>query len=169
MMKRIVFAICALLLSFSAMLFIPAMGGAELPVPPLPPPPLLFPAPPPVFVIPGTYAYFAPDADEELFFYGGFWYRPHGGHWYRASYYGGPWGSIVIHEVPGVLIKLPPGYRNVPPGHQRIPHHQLKNNWRAWERDKHWDKPGKPVKQKTGKTIKHKQPKRQSGKKGHGK
>ncbi|MGC1455777.1 MAG: hypothetical protein WA946_11385, partial [Nitrospirota bacterium] len=42
-----------------------------------------------------------------------------------------------------VLINLPPGYRNVPPGHERIPYGQLRKNWKTWERDKHWDKPGK--------------------------
>lgn len=146
MMKKHIFVICAWLLSLSAILFIPAAGSAGFPVPPLPP--LVIPAPPPVFVIPGSYAYFAPDVDADLFFYGGFWFRPHGGGWYRSSHYGGPWGFVAITMVPGVLINLPPGYRNVPPGHQRIPYGQLKRNWRSWERDKHWDKPGKPVKSK---------------------
>ena len=31
-------------------------------------------SPPPVIVIPGTYAYFAPDVGLEIFFYHGYWY-----------------------------------------------------------------------------------------------
>ncbi len=136
MMNKIAYAICVWSLSLLAMLFIPAVGSAGLPVPP----PLVIPAPPAVYVIPGTYAYFAPDVEVELFFYGGFWYRPHAGQWYRASHYGGPWGFIVLHNVPGVLIKLSPGYRKISPGHQRISHGQLKKNWEKWKRTKHWGK-----------------------------
>jgi hypothetical protein len=43
-------------------------------------------SPPPVVVIPGTYAYFAPDVGVEIFFYHGYWYRPHHGYWYRQGY-----------------------------------------------------------------------------------
>jgi len=163
MMKKNFSAICMWSLFLSTMLFIPNAGSARLPVPPLPP--LVIPAPPPVFLIPGTYAYFAPDVDADLFFYGGYWYRPHGGGWYRASHYGGPWGFIVINHVPGVLINLPPGYRNVPPGHQRIPYGQLKKSWRSWERDKHWDGPGKRMNKKI---REHEQTEHEFGN-GHGK
>jgi hypothetical protein len=162
MMKKIVFAVCVWLLSLSAMLCIPAAGSAGLPVPP---PPLVIPAPPPVFVIPGTYAYFAPDVDVELFFYHGFWYRHHAEYWYRSSHYGGPWGFVVMSKVPRVLINLPPGYRNVPPGHKRIPYNQLRKNWKPWEREKHWDRPGK---QKNKEKREHEQTEHGFGK-GHGK
>jgi hypothetical protein len=50
-----------------------------------PPPRLVIPAPPPMFVIPRTYVYFAPDVDADVFFYQGYWYRPHQGHWYRSK------------------------------------------------------------------------------------
>jgi hypothetical protein len=136
-MKQNRFVTFGLSLILSAMIFSPAASNAGLPRPPLPPlPPLVVPAPPPVVVIPGTYAYFAPDVDVDLFFYGGFWYRPYGGRWYRSSHYGGPWGFVGPNRVPRVLIN-----RNVPPGHERIPYGQLKKNWRGWEREKHWDKP----------------------------
>jgi hypothetical protein len=167
LINKIELPICAWLLSLLAMFFIPATVSAVLPVPP-PPPPLVIPAPPPVYVIPDTYAYFAPDVETDLFFYGGFWYRPHGGHWYRASHYGGPWGFIVLKNVPGVLIKLPPGYRHVPPGHQRIPHSHLKKNWKKWKQTRHWDRPGKSGKGKSGGKTKDKPPKHH-GKKGRGK
>jgi hypothetical protein len=167
MIRKMVVLLVGAVLFPALVISLPVAVNAGLPVPP--PPPLVIPVPPPVFVIPGTYAYFAPEVEAELFFYGGFWYRPHAGHWYRASHYGGPWGFVVLHKIPGVLIKLPPGYRNVPPGHQLIPHGQLKKNWKKWKHTKHWDKPGKPGKRKTSGKIKHKQPKHRSGKKGHGK
>ncbi|MCK9419122.1 MAG: hypothetical protein M0R70_07070 [Nitrospirae bacterium] len=154
MMKHYILATLVSLLILSAMIFTPAASNAGLPLPPLPP--LIIPAPPPVFLIPGTYTYFAPEVEVDLFFYGGYWYRPHGGGWYSSSHYGGPWGFIESNRVPGVLINLPSGYRNVPPGHERIPYGQLKKNWKTWEHNKHWDKQEKPkkskafVKQKSG-------------------
>ena len=104
-------------------------------------PPLVFHTPPPVFVIPGTYVYYAPDAEVDVFFYHGYWYRPHRGYWYRASGYNGPWGRIAVSRVPRVLIDVPPDFRHVPPGHQRIPYGQLKKDWRRWEREHYWDRP----------------------------
>lgn len=49
------------------------------------PPSLVISGPPEVAVIPGTYVYFVPDAEADLFFYGGYWYRPPEGRWFRAS------------------------------------------------------------------------------------
>ncbi|MBI5056404.1 MAG: hypothetical protein HZB61_07305 [Nitrospirae bacterium] len=104
-----------------------------------PPPVFEIPAPPEVLVIPGTYAYFVPDIDVDIIFYHGYWYRPHRDHWYRASSYNGPWGYIVRERVPVVILNLPPDYRHIPPRHSRIPYGHLKENWRGWEKEKHWD------------------------------
>ena len=41
-----------------------------------------FQAPPAMVVIPGTYAYYVPDADVDVFFYQGHWYRSWNGQWY---------------------------------------------------------------------------------------
>jgi hypothetical protein len=108
----------------------------------VPPPPVYaIPAPPPVVVIPGTYVYFAPGFDIDIFFYHGYWYRPHGERWYRAVSYNGPWAFIAPQHVPQAFYNLPPDYRHVPPGHQHIPYGQVKKNWRKWEQDRHWDRP----------------------------
>ena len=109
----------------------------------VPLPPLILPAPPVVVLIPGTYAYVAPDVDVDLVFFHGYWYRPYGRAWYRAGDFNGPWVNIEIDMVPGVLLKLPSDFKRVPPGHQRIPYGQLKNNWKTWESEKHWDKPSR--------------------------
>jgi len=138
-----------LVLSFLGVMFLmsiggyPAAGNAEVNInigvnAPLPA--LVISAPPAVVFIPGTYAYFAPDIDVDIFFFQGYWYRPYGGRWYRASDYNGHWGHIGGDRVPSVLINLPHDYRHMPPGHQRIPYGHLKNNWKTWERDRHWDR-----------------------------
>ncbi|HCY10731.1 MAG: hypothetical protein A2V21_309900 [Deltaproteobacteria bacterium GWC2_55_46] len=98
-------------------------------------------APPSVVVIPGTYIYFAPDViNIDVFFFGGYWWRPHHGRWYRAVEFGDPWIVIDARKVPGPLLRIPPRWRDIPPGHDRIPYGQLKKNWRQWEKERRWDK-----------------------------
>ncbi len=106
-------------------------------------PPLEISAPPVVAVIPGTYVYFCPDVDAEIFFYGGYWYRPYEGGWYRATAYNGRWVHIVGANVPQVLYHLPSNYRAMSGySYRHIPYHDLSRNWRAWERGKYWEKHG---------------------------
>ncbi len=106
-------------------------------------PPLVISAPPVVAVIPGTYVYFCPIVEADLFFYAGYWYRPYEGGWYRATGYNGPWVRIIASNVPQVFYRLPPNYRAVS-GYQyrHIPYRDLSRNWRTWEREKYWEKHG---------------------------
>lgn len=104
------------------------------------PPAVVIPAPPPVIPIPGSYVYYAPDVDVDVLFYGGYWYRPHEGHWYRSKSYSGPWATIVVRRVPAAVLHLPPDYRHARPVYDRIPHDRLKRNWKKWERERHWDR-----------------------------
>jgi hypothetical protein len=106
----------------------------------IPLPGLIIGAPPVMMVIPGTYAYFAPDVDADIFFYHGYWYRPYRGQWFISAGYNGPWGSIAVRGVPGVLINLPPHYRRVPPYYRRLPYGIVRENWRTWEEERHWDR-----------------------------
>jgi len=103
-------------------------------------PALVISSPPVMVVIPGTYVYYSPDISAEIFFYHGYWYRPYGGIWYRATIYNGPWARIGA--PPAVVVNVPKNYRSIPPGHQGVPWGQVKQNWRTWEKEKHWDKPG---------------------------
>lgn len=96
--------------------------------------------PPRVVVIPGTYAYFVPDAGPDIFFYRGYWYRPHHGQWYRARGYNGPWKKFKKHKVPYVLRDLPPDFHHRVRYHRRIQYVDLKKNWRTWEQKRHWEK-----------------------------
>ncbi len=106
----------------------------------IPLPGLVFSAPPALVVIPGTYAYIAPDVDVDIFFYQGYWYRPYEGLWYIAADYRGPWSFIAIDRVPSVFLNLPPYYRRVRPGYERMPYGMVQRNWRTWENERYWDR-----------------------------
>jgi len=108
----------------------------------VPLPQVVIHSPPPVVVIPGTYAYFAPDVGVEIFFYHGYWYRPHHGYWDRARGYNGPWGHIKNSGVPHVLRGLPPDFRHTVRHSERIRYADFKQNWKTWEQKKQWDKHG---------------------------
>ncbi len=132
------FAVCTMFLVFG--LLSPATGNAEVSVNiNIPLPGLVIPAPPPLIVIPGTYVYYPPDVDVDIFFYHGYWYRPYRGGWYIANGYNGPWRTVGPRFVPRALFKVPPAFRRMPPGHERMPYGMVQKNWRGWERERHWD------------------------------
>lgn len=123
-------------------LFTPATSSAEVNVNiNIPLPGLVIPAPPALVVIPGTYVYYPPDVQVDIFFYHGYWYRPHRGGWYISTGYNGPWRTVGPGRVPRSLINVPPTYRRIPPRHERMPHDMVQRNWRTWEKERHWDKP----------------------------
>ncbi len=125
---------CVLFLPQKSLAGVHVNVGINLPV-------FTFAAPPPMLVIPGTYAYYVPDANVDIFFYQGYWYRPYEGRWFRARGYNGPWGHIVSSSVPRVVVDLPPDYRHhAHPGYERIPYGQFKKNWRRWDHERYWDK-----------------------------
>lgn len=95
---------------------------------------------PVVVVIPGTYVYIAPDLDDDVFFYRGRWWKWHRSKWHRADDFGGPWIVISIGNTPRALRHLPPHYRDLPPGLERIPPGHVKQHWKRWEDEHHWEK-----------------------------
>ncbi len=111
-------------------------------------PPLIeFAAPPELIVLPGTYVYVAPDVDQDIYFYGGWWWRPWEGHWYRSRHYDSGW--TTYRSVPRFYRGIPSGWRDDYRGHQwqgrqwdyqRLPHQQVHRNWKSWEKNKHWQK-----------------------------
>ena len=108
-----------------------------------PPPAVVIVEPPSLVVISGTYIYFIPDRDDDIFFYHGYWYRPYRGRWHRAGDYNGPWVFISISRVPRVLINIHPGFRGEAHGHERMPWGHVKKSWKRWEQDRHWEGPDK--------------------------
>jgi hypothetical protein len=104
----------------------------------VPLPEVVVAAPPALAVIPGTYVYIATDVNADLVFYQDNWYRPHGGGWFVSLSYNGPWKTVAA--PPAALTRLPQNYHSVPPGYERMPYGQVRENWRAWERDRYWDR-----------------------------
>jgi len=139
MIKRLIIAVIAVLAVF--VLFLPVTAKAEVNVNvTVPLPGLVIPAPPAMIVIPGTYVYYPPEVGVDIFFYRGYWYRPHGGAWYISGGYNGPWRGVAIGRVPRPLLRVPPHFRNMPPRHDRVPYGTVRKNWRSWERERHWDR-----------------------------
>jgi hypothetical protein len=149
-MKKLILKVFLIL-----MVFIPvsAMAGVSVHVSLPLPPPIIFPAPPEVEVVPGMDVYTVPDVQEEIFFSGGWWWRPWEGRWYRSRYYDRGWG--YYRGVPSFHRHFYAGWRDdyrnhrwrgQPWQYQRVPHHDLNRNWRNWQRTKHWHRgdPGRP-------------------------
>ena len=103
------------------------------------PPPIVFSTPPEMVVLPETEVYVAPDYDQDLYFYQGFWWRPWGGRWYRSLYYDSGWE--FYHGVPGWYGGVYPhwrdNYRNHMWGGQRwdyrsVRYGDVRTNWKTW-------------------------------------
>lgn len=140
-----------ILIFFASVMLVPcvAMGDVDvkvrvnIPLPPL----IVFPAPPEVVVIPETYVYGVPDIDAEIFFYGGWWWRPWEGRWYRSRHHDRDW--VYYRSVPKFYKDVPPGWRNDYRerrwrghewNHRRIPQRDAEKNWRGWQKNRHWEK-----------------------------
>lgn len=127
---------------------IPALAGVDIRVSIPLPPPILFPLPPAVVVIPDTDdVYAAPDMDIDLFFWNGWWWRPWEGRWYRSRYYDRGWG--YHKDVPGFYYDIDPAWRSYYKSrhwrgnrweYERIPQDRLHQNWKQWQNDRHWER-----------------------------
>jgi hypothetical protein len=77
-------------------------------------------APPPLVAVPGLPVYHAPAIPHNYFVHGGYYYLHHQGAWFYSPYYNGPWSSLVIHQVPRPILRVPVTYyKRVPPGHRK--------------------------------------------------
>lgn len=113
------------------------------------PPPIVFAAPPELIVLPDTYVYVAPEIDVDLFFWNGWWWRLWEGRWYRSHYYDRSWG--YYNRVPSFYFDVDPGWRGYYRDrnwyghrwdHERIPHQRLRQNWKSWQNNRHWERRG---------------------------
>jgi len=120
-----------------ALLIVSCFARARLDIPL--PPPIPFLAPPELVVLPDTDVYVAPDYDQDIYFYGGWWWRPWGGRWYRSSNYDSGWG--FYHGVPGWYGGVHPRWRDNYHSHmwggQRwdhrpVPYGDVRTNWKTW-------------------------------------
>jgi hypothetical protein len=95
-MKKLIFGTMLMALVFVAP--IPTMAEVSVHVGISLPPPIVFASPPELVVLPETYVYVVPDAEVDIFFYNGWWWRPWEGHWYRSRHYGSGW--VYYRSVP---------------------------------------------------------------------
>ena len=130
-----------LLLASVFVLPVPTMAGVDVGINISLPPPIVFAGPPEMVVLPETNVYVVPDSDVDIFFYGGWWWRPWEGRWYRSHYYNSGWG--YYQSVPSFYVGIPSGWRNDYREHrwrgqqwnyQRIPQQQVQRNWKGWEK-----------------------------------
>ena len=111
------------------------------------PPLIAFPGPPNVVVLPDTDdVYVVPDIDVDVFFWGGWWWRPWEGRWYRSRYYDRGWA--YYRNVPSFYFDVDPGWRGHyrdhdwyghPWQYERIPNRRLQQNWKSWHDNRHWE------------------------------
>ena len=71
--------------------------------------------PPRLVLIRGVGVYYAPDAKDDIFFYGGTWYYYSGIDWYMSQSYKGPWEKTLQGSLPQVMFRVPPEkFKTVP-------------------------------------------------------
>jgi len=80
-----------------------------------PPPPVVIKEPRYIWV-PAWGVYVVEDYD--IVYYDGHFYYFHGGYWYHARHYSGPWVFIQVVSLPPSIRQLPPGHfkTHIPPG-----------------------------------------------------
>jgi hypothetical protein len=141
--------LAALLLAAIFVVPIPAMArvnigfNINIPLPPL----ITFSSAPEVIVIPETDVYADPDLNVNMYFYGGWWWRPWQGRWYRSRDYNSGWE--YYRNTPSFYNRIPSGWRHSYRerrykgnewNSQRIHHDQLQQNWQTWQKNRYWEK-----------------------------
>jgi hypothetical protein len=147
-MKKLFWGV--LLLALVVAVPIPTMARVDINIGIALPPPVVFAAPPDVVVLPDTPdVYAVPDIDADLFFWNGWWWRLWEGRWYRSHYYNRSWA--YYDRVPSFYFDVDPGWRTYYRNHdwhgrrwnyERIPDRRLKQNWKIWHYNRHWEKQG---------------------------
>lgn len=144
-MKKIIMG--TLILAIMAFVPVSARADVNVHVGIALPPAIVFSAPPVTVVIPGTYVYAVPDVPVDIFFYGGWWWRPWQGYWYRSRYYDRGW--VYYEGRPVFYSRIPPQWRDYyrerrwegyPWHYKKVPYHQLQRNWKGWEKRNYWER-----------------------------
>ena len=73
------------------------------------------PAYPNMEPIPGYPIYYAPQLDENLFFYDGTYWLFADEAWYSSTWYNGPWYLVPPERVPDFILRVPVGFYRRPP------------------------------------------------------
>jgi len=106
-MKKLIFgSILLMLVVFSTPSIAVVNVGVGISLPPI----VIGGGSPGMVVLPGTDVYADPNIGADLFFYGGWWWRPWGGHWYRSHYYNSGWAPYS--RVPAFYSRVPSNWRS---------------------------------------------------------
>lgn len=142
--------IAAVLSALAIAVPLSAMAAVDISIGIALPPPVVFEVPPSVIVLPETNdVYVVPDVDMDLFFWNGWWWRLWEGRWYRSHYYNRSW--VYYNRVPSFYFDVDPQWRmfyrdHVWHGHrwnyERIPDRHLRQNWKSWRSNRHWERQG---------------------------
>ncbi len=92
-----------------------------------------------LLVVPGTYVYWL-NGQDNVFFYGGVWWRQWEGNWYRADASSGHWGRVEMGSVPRPVTHLPSNWRMKNNEAPHVNWRSARTQWRAWEKDRYWEK-----------------------------
>ena len=72
---------------------------------------------PELVVVPGYPVYYAPQLEENYFFYDGMYWVYQDDNWYASSWYNGPWGLVGPEFVPVFILRIPVRYYRQPPAY----------------------------------------------------
>lgn len=128
-MRRFVSVVAMPALLSTVLAAAPAFGGGRVGVNlnlNIGPPPVVVAEPPELALIPGAGVYFVPGISADIFFFGGAWWAPRGGGWYRARSLDGPWVVVGRRYVPAPVLRVPGDYRVVYRGAPHVPYGQWK-------------------------------------------
>lgn len=105
MRKGLVLAVIALILGATGCFVAVTPAGVAVGVEPV------------LTYIPGTEIQVVSNAPDDVFFYGGFYWRFYNGVWYRSRYWNHGW--VIWHDVPHVFLQIPPTH----PKYHVVMHH----------------------------------------------
>ncbi len=97
---------------------------------------------PQLVVIPGTYVYYYNYGDYDCFYYGGFWWRPWQGYWYRSGGFEGGWVVVNPRVVPYYVVHMPVNWRERVAYGPRVGWGQVRIHSGEWERGHYWGNRG---------------------------
>jgi len=99
------------------------------------PPPFAWRAQPHVVVVDAVQVVSDDRCDEDVFSYGGAWWRMRGGWWFRSATWRGPWRAVDVRVVPGPVLRVPAErWKHRPPGLARAEYVHARNQVRREER-----------------------------------
>lgn len=103
--------------------------------------------------VPNYPVYYAPQLQQNYFFYDGMYWVYQDDNWYASSWYNGPWGLVGPDQVPVYVLRIPVRYYQKPPqyfrGWQRDAPPRWGDHWgRDWEQRRggwdRWDRRSAP-------------------------